>query len=463
MSRAIDTEEPTFEFEIFSDYSSGTTSIPWEPTPGFEIDATTGLFGIDYLIYEYEHSRSILGGELDGLALLVVDVDRFGVIESALGKSGADSVLSVVAHRFEDALGGIFPIVRLDFDRFAILGLGVTEVSQVEMLTRTLRSILDSPVVAPDGEEVVVTACVGVVLAIDGSLSGEELIDRAMVAKDRAKARGASKIEYYQENFSAPARDRRAFENIVRRAIDSEELVVLYQPVISLTTGRISGVEALARLRHPERGLISPPEFIPVAKEIGRLSRMGSQVASAALSAMASWRQEYPATPLTLGLNLSGDELDDLELIEELIAKIEEFDLDKAFVFAELGTCDLDPASRCRRSIVRLEEAGISLSADEFGAGASALGLFSAFAVSQVKIDRSLVLGVDQKSRSYGVLSGLVTLAHSLDAEVVGIGVEHAQQIRIMRALGIDRVQGYHIGQPMDRDQIETQLELISR
>ncbi len=433
-----------------------------QPMVSFEIQSVTGLYGLDYLFYEYERIQSVVGVEVGGLALLVIDIDRFAIIQSALGVSGSNSVLGVVAHRFEDALGGVFPLVHIEKDRFGLLCIGITEVAQVEMVTRTLRSILDTPVVAPDGEEVVVTACVGVTIVTNSDFSGQDLLSQAMAARDRAKARGASKVEYYSDLRSSSATDRRSFENIVRRAIDSSELVVLFQPIISLAHRRICGVEALVRMHHPERGLISPIEFIPVAKEIGRLPRLGTQVGAAALSALTSWSQLYPDQLLTMGINLSGDELDEPDVVEALISQLDNVTIAKDRIFIELGALDLDPKSRSHASIERLSEYGVSLSVDEFGAGISALGIFSRYPVSQVKIDRSLVLSLGENERSYRVMGGLVKLAHSLDAEVVGIGVERAEQIRIMRALEIDKVQGYHIGQPVEKEQIDTQLELLS-
>ncbi len=450
-----------------ADESSAVNAPPNSSYPSFAINPLTGLYQRDYLFYEYERNRPALGGDLEGLALLVVDIDRFSLIVKALGSAGASKVLGVVAHRFEDALGGVYPVAYLDEDRFGLLCLGVVESSQVEMITRTLRSILDSPVVAPDGEEVVVTACIGIALATDATLDAEELFSRAITAKDRAKSRGASKVEYFVENVSAEshsfdARTRRSFENEVRKSIDSEELVVLFQPIFSLDTGRIGGVEALVRMRNPDGGLIMPADFIPVAKEIGRLPRLGSQVATKALDALSSWRRSYPAIRMTLGINLSGDELDESELMDELIERVVSLELDKNAVFIELGTVSANPEAQCHASIARLTEAGIALSVDEFGAGTSALGLFSRYEVAQVKLDRSLMLGLNESGRSFGVLSGLVSLAHSLDAEVIGVGVERAEQIRMMRRLEIDRVQGFHLGQPMEKEQIDTQLELIA-
>ncbi len=429
---------------------------------GFDLDPVTGLYRESYLMFEYERIRSFLGAGLPGLAMIVIEIDRFQSIEDSLGQIGADAVLSNVSHRIDDGLGTIFPVARLDEEQFGILALGASEISQVDAITRTLRSVLDTPVIAPDGEEVVVTACVGVAFASDPSLDARQLFTNASIAKDHAKAKGSGKIEFFQETFSTFVKDRRSFENIVRRAIDNEELVVLFQPIMSLSNGRICGVEALVRMNHPSRGLISPIEFISVAKEIGRLPRLGTQVATQAVGALAHWQARYSAIKLSLGINLSGDELEDTNLVGAVLDQIDNFGIKAADVSIELGNIEIDEDAPAHRSILRLHEAGVRLSVDEFGVGSSALGLFTKYQVSQVKIDRTLMLGVETGSRSYGVLNGLIKLAHSLDAEVVGIGVEKAEQIRLMRKLGIDKVQGYHIGAPMERGQIETHLELIS-
>ena len=438
----IDLDDPTF-----------TTS---------EIDEITGLYTIDYLISEYERTRKVIGDELPGIALLLVDIDRFSVIEGALGLNGSHAVLRVVANRFEDALGGLFLLVHVKRDKFAVLCLGVTEHAQVEMVARALRTTLDSPVIAPDGEEVVVTASIGVAFAYDQSISGTELVESATLARDRAKARGSGKLEYFAESMISNAKDRRNFENMVRRAIDDEEIVVLFQPIISLEARKICGVEALVRLKHQERGLISPAEFIPVAKEIGRLPRMGAKVARYALDSLLSWQKLYPDQELTLGLNLSGDELEESDLVNDLISQVNSSGIDPSLLLVEIGTVDNNPNSKAHRSIEALANAKIGLSVDEFGAGSSALSVFSRYQVSQVKVDRSLVLTLGQNERVLGVVGGLVNLAHSMNAEVVGIGVERAEQIRLMRSINIDKVQGYHIGPPIEREQIETQLELLS-
>ncbi|MDA8277508.1 MAG: GGDEF domain-containing protein [Actinomycetota bacterium] len=442
LEATIDLDDPTF-----------TTS---------EIDEITGLYTIDYLNSEYERVRKVIGDELPGVALLLVDIDRFSVIESALGVHGSHAVLRVVANRFEDALGGLFLLVHVKRDNFAVLCLGVTEHAQVEMVAHALRTTLDSPVIAPDGEEVVVTASIGVAFAFDQSTSGVDLVDSATLARDRAKARGSGKLEYFAESMVSNAKDRRNFENMVRRAIDDEDIVVLFQPIISLEARKICGVEALVRLRHQDRGLISPTEFIPVAKEIGRLPRMGAKVAKYALESLQEWQRRYPDQELTLGLNLSGDELEEPDLVSNLISQVGASGIDPSILMVEIGTVDNNPSSKAHNSIEQLAKANIGLSVDEFGAGSSALSIFSRYQVSQVKIDRSLVLTLGQNERVLGVVGGLVNLAHSMKAEVVGIGVERAEQIRLMRSINIDKVQGYHIGPPIERDQIETQLELLS-
>lgn len=454
--------EATVLIDLLASQSDHASVFDHDPQLNFRIDEATGLYGIDYLEFEYDRARPFLGDSLAGLALMVVELDRFNVIESALGNIGASAVVAHVAHRMDDAIGSLFPVVRLGSNQFAILCLGVTDDKHADVVARTLRSVLDTPVVAPDGEEVIITTCIGIAFANNPLLNATEVIANATMAKDRAKERGSGKVDYFQENFATNVKDRRTFENIVRRAIDAEELVVLFQPIISLTTGRIAGVEALVRLQHPERGLIPPIEFIPIAKEIGRLPRLGHQVATNAVGALADWQIRYPNMNLSLGINLSGDELEDENVVVALLEQISEFKVSVKNIMVELGNVDLGDNGPSHNSILQLIDAGVPLSVDEFGAGTSALGLFSKYPVSQVKLDRSLVLGIEKDSRSFGVLGGLVKLAHSLDAEVVGIGVERAEQIRLMRLLEIDKVQGYHIGIPMERSQIETQLELIT-
>ena len=433
------------------------------PSAAFGIDPVTMLRQRDFLLHEYELLRPRLGRDVPGAALIVVDVDRFSVIERAIGSSGAGAVLKVVGHRMEDALNADQILVHLEIDRFGILASGVADQETAEALTRALRAVLDSPVVAPEGEEVVVTASIGVALLDDPSLDAQEAISHAMAAKERAKVRGSAKVEFYSSKESASdARARKSFENDVRRAVDAEDLTVLFQPIYSLDSGRIGGVEALVRMRHPERGMLFPAEFMQVAKDIGRLPRVGTFVISSSLEAIAGWLRTYPNSGLALNINLSGDELDEPEVANTLIEGIQALEILQGAVYVELSDIHADLDCTCHDSVARLGAAGIALSVDEFGSGASALAVFSRYDVSQVKLGRAMVLGLEENSRSWGVLSGLVELAHSLSAEVVGIGVEKAGQIRLMRKLGIDKVQGFHLGQPMDRDQIESQLELVA-
>ncbi len=429
----------------------------------FGFDPVTMLRQRDYLLHEYELLRPRLGRDVPGAALIVVDVDRFSVIERAIGSGGAGAVLKVVGHRLEDSLGADQILVHLEIDRFGILAAGIADQDAAEVLTRSLRAVLDSPVVAPEGEEVVVTASIGVALLSDAGLDAHEAISHAMAAKERAKSRGPAKVEFYSNMESArDARTRKTFENEVRRAVDSEDLALLFQPIYSLDNGRIGGVEALVRMRHPDRGMLFPAEFMQVAKEIGRLPRVGTFVISSALDALAGWLRTYPNSGLALNINLTGDELDEPEVTNALIERVQALELLQGSVYVELSDIHPDLDCTCHDSVARIGAAGIALSVDEFGSGASALAVFSRYDVSQVKLGRAMVLGLEENSRSWGVLSGLVELAHSLKAEVVGIGVEKAGQIRLMRKLGIDKVQGFHLGHPMDRDQIESQLELVA-
>ncbi|MDA8372956.1 MAG: GGDEF and EAL domain-containing protein [Actinomycetota bacterium] len=429
----------------------------------FGFDPVTMLRQRDYLLHEYELLRPRLGRDVPRAALIVVDVDRFSVIERAIGSGGAGAVLKVVGHRLEDSLGADQILVHLEIDRFGILAAGIADQEAAEVLTRSLRAVLDSPVVAPEGEEVVVTASIGVALLSDPGLDAHEAISHAMAAKERAKSRGPARVEFYSNKESArDARARKTFENEVRRAVDSEDLALLFQPIYSLDSGRIGGVEALVRMRHPDRGMLFPAEFMQVAKEIGRLPRVGTFVISSALDALAGWLRTYPNSGLALNINLTGDELDEPEVTNALIERVQALELLQGSVYVELSDIHPDLDCTCHDSVASIGAAGIALSVDEFGSGASALAVFSRYDVAQVKLGRAMVLGLEENSRSWGVLSGLVELAHSLKAEVVGIGVEKAGQIRLMRKLGIDKVQGFHLGYPMDRDQIESQLELVA-
>jgi EAL domain-containing protein (putative c-di-GMP-specific phosphodiesterase class I) len=294
-----------------------------------------------------------------------------------------------------------------------------------------------------------VTASIGIVVARSDE-TAEGLIRDADAAMYRAKSRGRARFEVFDREMRAGAVARLQVENDLRHALDNDELLLAYQPIVSLRTERVVGVEALARWRHPERGLVPPDEFIPVAEANGLIEPIGAWVLEQACRQAAKWYHARPdAAPIGMSVNISAKQLDRHRLPELISRLLREVRLDPACLSLEITeSVMIGNAETLAETLQALKRIGVRLVLDDFGTGYSSFGYLTHLPLDALKIDRSYVDGVGTDARDTAITEAIVAMSHALSLEVIAEGVETPGHVAALRRVGCELAQGYHFSRP---------------
>ncbi|MGG7565573.1 putative bifunctional diguanylate cyclase/phosphodiesterase [Rhodovulum sp. DZ06] len=416
---------------------------------GARHDPLTGLPNRKYLA---EHGARMLAAAGRGgrvAAALHVNLDKFKAINDTLGMKVGDDVLRRVSLvlRAETRRGDF--VARVGADEFVVMISEVVTLEQLVSLAARLIERIGEPTVAA-GEEVRATACVGIALAEPEKVSVDRLLMNADLALFDAKAGGRGRYAFFTDNRRAEFETRRRVANELRDAIAREQLEPFFQPQVCARTGRPLGFEALVRWRHPERGLLTPFHFLDVAKETGLIEQIGEIVTRRALSALAVWRSMgLPAN--RIGLNISAKELRDSAFVDKLAWDVDAAGLEPRNIGVEILESVLieDDSDPMIRNVAALSAAGFSVELDDFGTGHASIANLKKFRVNKIKIDRSFVTDIDTQPEQQKITRAMINLAHSLDVEALVEGVETHAELRRLRAMGCDAVQGYLVGRPM--------------
>jgi predicted signal transduction protein with EAL and GGDEF domain len=312
------------------------------------------------------------------------------------------------------------------------------------------------------GREVAVGASIGVAFTAAEGLLPEDLLRQADVAMYAAKARGRGHYILYDPSMDAYPRERLELEADLRRALERGELLLYYQPIVELATGRIAGVEALLRWHHPERGLVAPAQFIPLAEETGLIVPIGRWVLHEACRQAQAWRQRYPAAPpLVVSVNLSGRQFQHPCLVDDVATALRETGLEPSCLKLEITESVAMEAGPTTVQILQaLRGLGVQLAIDDFGTGYSSLAYLRRFPVNTLKIDRAFVDGLGQEEQDTAIVQSVLALARTLGLSVTAEGVEAPEQIAELRALACDEGQGYYFASPQPAEAVEALLAL---
>jgi diguanylate cyclase (GGDEF)-like protein/PAS domain S-box-containing protein len=399
-----------------------------------------------------------------GVALLFCDLDRFKAVNDCLGHSVGDTVLCQVAEVLRRAVRPGDTVARFGGDEFVVLCEAIGGPDDAVAIARRVQDALEDPI-GVAGTQVRVSSSIGVALSEPGERGVDDLIGRADSAMYRAKASGSPSIEIYDAAMQAEARDQAGVRDELAWAIDHGELVAVYQPVLDLVNQRMGGVEALARWRHPDRGLLTASEFLEVAETSGLILPLGRWIAHQAgtaldallgtSGALAGDEHDGAGCGPWMSLNLSARQLTDAHLVEDLIGAVEQTGVDPRMVMVEIteDAVAADP-SAALAVITRLRDAGIRVALDDFGRGPSSLSFLQRFPIDVLKIDREVIADLDVDDRARGMVAALIRLAHALGIEVVAEGVETQTQADWLAEAGCDLVQGYHVSAPVDLDEL---------
>jgi len=392
--------------------------------------------------------KADLGRQAPIFALLFLDLDRFKVINDSLGHLAGDQLLLGVADRLRRCVRPTDMVSRFAGDEFAVL---LEEVADTEEALSIAHRIRDSLAMPHDlgGKEVISGASIGVVMGHRSENSIEELIHAADTAMYRAKSQRRGQVQLYDDSLRAANSRVLDLQNDLARAIERQQLVLHYQPVVSLATGKIQGVEALLRWQRSPDELIAPAEFIPLAEETGVIHEIGDWVLRNACSQNMEWRRQG-LPPVRMSINVSARQLQEPEFSARLRATIRETGLEEGLVDLELTESTLiHTVDRAPETLHQLSGLGIRTSVDDFGTGYSSLNYLRQFSFQTLKIDRCFVADLATDSRTRAIAKGLITLAHDLKMRVIAEGVERREQLRTLTALQCDDVQGFLISPPL--------------
>ena len=390
------------------------------------------------------------------LAVLFVDLDGFKPVNDVLGHHVGDEVLKCVARRLRAGLRDGDAVARIGGDEFVMMSGGAIDQEGAGRLAQRLVDAASQPMQIGT-HEIQVSASVGVALFPDDGDENRVLVcaDTAMYA---AKHAGRNTWRVYATEMDGGGPDILGMQRAIRRALDNDEFVLHYQPKVAALDGSLRGVEALIRWQDPERGVVSPGEFIPVAERFGLINAIGFWTLREACGQIRSW--QHAGWRIPVAVNLSPQQFRQPDLVERVRACIDEFDIDPGLLALEITeSVVMESSSSVRRVLEELKAMGVTLSIDDFGTGYSCLAYLCRLPARQLKIDRTFVIDMDHVAEARHVVEAVIRLAHSLRMEVVAEGVERPEQVVTLRALGCDLIQGYYFSRPVPAAGIEALMQ----
>lgn len=384
-------------------------------------------------------------------ALIGLDIDHFKRINDTLGHDAGDRLLKTIAERLSASVREEDTIARLGGDEFAILLHHVNGAEGCDKVARGILEAITHPITIPGGE-LVITSSIGITLAPDDGSSYEQLLKNADMAMYRAKRAGRNTIQFFSEDMNEEMLRQMTLERELRAGIQAGELDLYYQPVIDARSGMVSALEALLRWRHPQRGLLTPSDFLEVAEQSGQLHAIGEWICTnACLQARAI--QAMSGSPIPIGINLSSRQYNHPRLAEELARSIESTRLDPALLMVEIDERILsDRLEETSEVLNRLKELGIMLVLDRFGSGLSSLTLLRQLPFDQVKVDPDLMQRAPGDENTAAITHTLISLARQLSLSVAAAGVETDEQDRFLRQAGCHLLQGHRYCPPISSD-----------
>ncbi len=420
-------------------------------------DPLTGLANRALFRDRVDHALKLAKRQRHTITVLFLDLDDFKKVNDSFGHGEGDKLLVLAAERFRSCARAADTVARLGGDEFAILIEDSTGPEEQQALIERLTSSMAQPFML-SGNEVFVTASVGIAAAVAGETVSEVLrnADTAMYAAKRA---GKGRFEAYASQMSSDVRHRLELERALRRALEKGELVLHYQPIVSLKSGVMTGVEALVRWEHPQFGHLLPQHFIPLAEETGLITRVGSWVLHEACRQVGRWRREYPALRLTVAVNLSGRELHELNIVGDVRVALEETRIDpEALVLEITESVLMEETPMVLDRLRQLKALGVQLAIDDFGTGYSSLSYLQRFPIDILKIARPFIDDVGSDPDKSALARAIIGLGNTLKLRTIAEGIETPAQVAALLELGCNMGQGYHFSTALTATQLEHAL-----
>jgi diguanylate cyclase (GGDEF)-like protein len=386
-----------------------------------------------------------------------IDLDRFSSINHSLGHAVGDGVLTEIAHRLEAAVPAPHTLARVGGDSFGLLVDSLSARLEAHRITSAMLAAMEQPFIV-HGEEIRVRLSIGVSVCPDDARRGDDLLAHAEAALVSVKRQGGGRVLFFDPSMSDSMQERLALENDLRRALAAREFEIHFQPQVSMRTGRILSVEALVRWRHPQKGLIGPSSFIPLAEQTGLIMPLDAWVLKEACRQARSWVTEAGAN-LKVAVNLSAVEFRVPDILDTIVAAVTAAGLEPRALEVELTESALmiDPDGAAA-ALKMLRAMGVSIAIDDFGTGYSSLSYLRRLPIDKLKIDRSFIRDLTTSATDESIVRAIVALAHSVGLQVVAEGVETAEQLERIRALGCDQWQGYYCCPPQPAAELAARI-----
>ncbi|MDX2100606.1 MAG: EAL domain-containing protein [Leptolyngbyaceae cyanobacterium bins.59] len=423
-------------------------------------DALTGLPNRQLLIERLELAiRRTQRFENYHFAVLFLDLDRFKVINDSLGHLVGDQLLIAITQKLQETLRSIDLVARLGGDEFVILLEDIRDIQEAVRATERIFTTFKTPLII-EGREVYTTASIGIVLGTQNYTQASHLLRDADIAMYRAKNRGKSRYEIFDAVMHTQALHRLHLENDLRRAIEHQEFVLHYQPIVALDTGRLIGLEALIRWQHPTQGLKSPGDFIAIAEETGLITALDCWALQQACEQVAVWHNNFPDfATLKVSVNLSAQDLRRLNLLEEIDRILTQTQISGDCLALEITESMLiEDIEATIHLLNQLKARGIQISIDDFGTGYSSLSYLHRLPVDNLKVDRSFVHEIQTGKRNHQIVETIVALSNQLELDTIAEGIETPEQLDRLRDLGYKFGQGYLFSQPLTPEAVEAWL-----
>lgn len=393
------------------------------------------------------------------IAVLVIDLDRISLVNSSLGYQAGDRLILEATKRLKRCVRARDTLARFGGDEFAILLNGIEKEQDAMTAAGRVLEILSKPY-SLNGQEVFTSASIGIAMTLNGDNSAEGLLQKANAALYRAKAGGRARIEVFDVSMAAQANERLSLESEIRRALANDEFEMHYQPIVRLDRVQAIGFEALLRWRHPQRGMIPPDQFLPLAEENGLIHQIGRWTLENSLGQAARWKCEHPkAAPLLLAVNVSGTQFDRPDLVGTVEAVLRDTRFPAQDLVVEITeSAILDSSEHVMTALKELKGMGIRLCVDDFGTGYATLSSLHRFPFDHLKIDRSFVNQMITTRKTFELVRTVVSMAHGMGIESVAEGIETMDQANLLRVLGCPYGQGFLFAKPLAAAQVPTEV-----
>ncbi len=387
-------------------------------------------------------------------AVFYMDLDRFKIVNDSIGHVKGDQLLISVAYRLRKKLQKMNALARVGGDEFAVLVEGIATESEARDIAEEIRAHLREPFHL-DGHEIFTSASIGIVIGGPRFKNANDLLRGADTAMYVAKSNGRRRHEFFNEQMYSKAVTLMGLETDLRRAIDRKEFFLLYQPIVSVKTGKLAGFESLVRWQHPEQGLVSPVRFIPVAEDSGMIVALGDWIFEDVCRQIAEWKREFHAGyGLYVSVNVSARQLHQPDFVTNVRDVLKKYEIETELLRIEITeTVLLDDNEVVLANLDALKRMNLQLYLDDFGTGYSSLSLLRKLDIEKLKIDQSFIRQLEKDGESLEIVQGVIGLSHNLGIDVIAEGVETLEVLEKLKELGCDYVQGYYYSKPVSSEE----------